>query len=179
MPIRADRFWTQYRTGKPDVDYVEIRIPGDKHTTAVHRVKDIMPPEEPNPDSESDQYLLERWEIIGPAYNAWKSGSEVPEHGTPLAAWAGVRPEQADVLRSLGIRTVEEVADMTDSMVSQVRFPNARQLPIMARAFIGNADAAAKDAEMAELREQLAALKASIEEDKPKRGRPRKVEEAA
>jgi len=181
MPIRAEKFWTQYRTGKPDVDYVEIRIPGDKHTTAVHRVRDIMPPEDIDANSESHQYLMERWQIIGPAYEAWKAGETVPESGTPLAAWAGVSPEQAGVLRSLGIRTVEEVADMNDSMIGQVKFPNARKIPEMARAYLKGKDVALRDAENAALKERLAAMEEVMNEmiaEKRKPGRPKKVEAA-
>ncbi|WDR03626.1 hypothetical protein PSQ19_06030 [Devosia algicola] len=68
------------------------------------------------------------WATIEPAYRAWKEGREVPLNGTPLAAWPGITPEQADVFRLVGIRSVEQVRDMTDTIRSKVRLPNTREL---------------------------------------------------
>ncbi|TIU43697.1 MAG: hypothetical protein E5W30_20910, partial [Mesorhizobium sp.] len=90
---------------------------------------------------------------------------------TALAAWSGVTPEQAEVLRTAGIRTVEEVRDLTDGQLDRVRLPNMRDLRKQAALFLENSDAAkaaereaAKDAQIAALMERQEAMEAMIED---------------
>lgn len=124
-----------------------------------------------------------RWDVIGPKYNAWKKGEEVPESGTPLGAWAGLSADQAKYLKAMGIVTVEQVAEMNDSAIERLPFPGRRDLPKLAKTFLaskGEADLAAKNAE---LQERIAAMEDMLldrSDDKPKRGpgRPRKDEAA-
>jgi len=47
-------------------------------------------------------------------YEAWKKGQEVPIEGTPLDQWAVIPREKALELQAANIRTVEELADVTD-----------------------------------------------------------------
>lgn len=127
-------------------------------------------------DGEKLRFMTARWNQIEPHYEAFKKGSELPLNGTPLAAWSGVTPEQADVLRTAGIRTIEEVRDLTDGALDRVRLPNMRDLRKQAGLFLDNSDAAkaaereaAKDAQIAELIERQAAMEAMIEDlTKPK-----------
>ena len=127
-------------------------------------------------DGEKLRFMTARWLQIEPAYEAFKNGREIPLNGTALAAWSGVTPEQAEVLRTAGIRTVEEVRDLTDGALDRVRLPNMRDLRKQAALFLSNSDAAkaaereaAKDAQIAELVERQAAMEAMIEElTKPK-----------
>lgn len=185
--IRVVEFKTQYRIGKDPVDWVLVAPAGAAYTKTQtwHRVSKVRPPEgvdDRTADSDTHKDMVAKWTVIGPAYEAWKTGTELPVDGTPLEAWAGVTPDQAAFLKSLHIRTVEEVRDMGDKDIEAIRWPNARALPKLARDYLEGADSAAKDAELAELRERTAAMEAMLQEmteAKPKRGRPRKETEAA
>lgn len=182
--IRVVEFETRYRVGKEPVDYVKIAPAGPafEKTQTWHAVEKIRPPANADDNMrESLSYLnmLAKWEVIGPAYEAWRAGQEMPENGTPLAAWSGVTADQAQALRAMGIRTVEDVRDMGEAAMTQLRFPSARQLPKLAADYLEGRELAEKDAENAELRERLAALEEMIDANKPKRGRPRKTEAEA
>lgn len=187
--LRVVEFKTEYRVGKDPVDWVLVAPSGPAYekTRTWHRVEKLRPPVDADATTkESLSYvnMAARWEVIGPAYEAWKAGQEVPVDGTPLEAWSGVTAEQARFLKAMSVRTVEEVRDMGDAAVSQLRFPNARQLPKLAKDYLEGADSAAKDAKIAEMAERMAAMEAMLEaraEDKPKRGpgRPRKTESEA
>lgn len=103
-----------------------------------------------------------RWAEIEPAYEAWKSGNEIPESGTPLGVWPGIAPEQATALKMSAIRTVEEVASLPDHVIGKIHLPNMREMRMQAKAFLearGAQDVAAgmarRDEEVASLREQL------------------------
>lgn len=149
------------------------------NTRTTERVRHLLP--DPalmgeDQDGEKLRFMTARWSQIEPAYEAFKAGREIPLNGTALAAWSGVTPEQAEVLRTAGIRTVEEVRDLPDGQLDRVRLPNMRDLRKQAGLFLANSDAAkaaereaAKDAQIAELVERQAAMEAMIEElTKPK-----------
>ena len=174
---RIVKFWTEYRQKDGEmkgIDWVELAAIGDELTTAQMRVKDITPPEHPDLKNMSHVALMHRWEVVGPAYKAWKDGMEIPETGTPLAAWSALSPEQAGVLKQMGIRTVEEVSELGDAVLEKVRFPNARRLPSLAKSFLQSTSEVARDEEIAELKAQLAALQSK----EPKRAK-RDAEAAA
>lgn len=185
--IRVVEFSTEYRVGKDPIDWVMLapQGPAFEKVRTWHRVNSLRPPEnidQRQADSERYQDIIAKWSVIGPAYEAWKGGQEAPENGTPLAAWPGVTADQAKFLRAMAIRTVEDVRDMGDAAISALRWPNARQLPKTAKAYLEGTDAASKDAELASMREQMAAMQELLEEQMPaapKRGRPRKDAEAA
>lgn len=122
-------------------------------------------------NSEKVAYMTAIWRDIEPAYNAWKEGREIPLNGTPLAAWPGITPEQAEIFRLTGIRTVEAVRDMTEMQRAKVRLPHAKELQELARAFLENSDAAKaaqreaeKDRKIAEMAERMAAMEAMLAE---------------
>ncbi|RUW70008.1 hypothetical protein EN858_17475 [Mesorhizobium sp. M4B.F.Ca.ET.215.01.1.1] len=149
------------------------------NTRTTERIRHLIPDPSlmgEDQDGEKLRFMTARWNQIEPAYVAFKSGQEIPLNGTALAAWSGVTPEQAEVLRTAGIRTVEEVRDLTDGQLDRVRLPNMRDLRKQAALFLENSDAAkaaereaAKDAQIAELVERQAAMEAMIEElTKPK-----------
>lgn len=183
--IRVIDFKTEYRPGKDPRDWVLIAPsgPGFERTRTWHRVEKLRPPEgwgDSAKQSLTYRVMAERWAVIGPAYEAWKEGSELPETGTPLEAWSGVTADQAKFLRAMGVRTVEDVRDMTDAALGQLRFPHARKLPGLARNYLEGADVAAKDAQIAEMQERMEAMEAMLnEQNKPKRGRPPKKESEA
>ncbi|AZO63004.1 MAG: hypothetical protein E5Y51_31250 [Mesorhizobium sp.] len=149
------------------------------NTRTTERVRHLLPDPSlmgEDQDGEKLRFMTARWNQIEPAYEAFKAGREIPLNGTALAAWSGVTPEQAEVLRTAGIRTVEEVRDLPDGQLDRVRLPNVRDLRKQAGLFLANSDAAkaaereaAKDAQIAELVERQAAMEAMIEElTKPK-----------
>lgn len=133
-------------------------------------------------DGEKLRYMTAVWSQIEPAFEAFTKGQEIPLNGTPLAAWSGVSPEQAEILRQSAIRTVEEVSRLTDGQIERVRLPNVRDLRAQAILFLENSDAAKaaereaqKDAQIAEMAERMAAMEALLEE----RTSPKKAKEAA
>lgn len=154
------------------------------NTQITERVRHMIPDAEKmgeDQDGAKHGFFMARWRQIEPAYDAFKQGREIPIDGTPLGAWAGITPEQGEVLRMSGLRTVEEVRDLTESMFSRVRLPNVRELVKQAKLFLENSNVAKaaereaqKDAIIEELASQVAALRDRIEadgDDKPKRGR--------
>ena len=157
------------------------------NTQNVERVRLMFPDPErvgEDPDGVKLRFMQARWSQIEPAYLAFKEGREIPVHGTPLGAWPGIMQEQGDILRQNGIRTVEEVRDMTDSQLERVRLPNMRDLRKQTKLFLDNNDAAQaaqreveKDAVIAEMAERMAAMEALLEDaTAPKRGRKPKAE---
>lgn len=139
----------------------------------IERVEHVIP--DPvfmrnSPDSLKARFMQMRWDAIKPHYEAWMIGQETPMNGTALGAWPGLTQEQANAFRSLGIRTVEEVRDITEGQVDRIPLPNVRELRRQAAAFIANIGSAVsaererqKDqviadmaATLAEMREELA-----------------------
>lgn len=179
-------FKTEYRADKA-TDWVEIAPSGEafERTRTWHRIKDITPPDivdETRANSVSHKVLAARWAAIAPKYKAWKDGQDIPVDGTPLAAWAGVSPEQVAHLRHMGIYTVEGVRDMGEGAITRLPFPNARKLPALAGEFLASKGEAEKDREIADMRERMAIMEemlAANMSEKRGPGRPKKQEEAA
>jgi hypothetical protein len=136
------------------------------------------------------------WEVIKPHYEAWKKGEELPEHGTPLAAWNGCTAAMAKTLKSFDVRTVEDIADLTESQVQKIGLGGLYAVRQAAKRWVeaqGTRDIAAalgeKDAQIEQMQEQLAALMEMVQArppaDEPMKrrpGRPRRedvAEEAA
>lgn len=197
MSVRVIKFWTNYKPGHDGlphgVDMVMYAPIGRADrlslVEAVARLGKLHPIEMAQ-DNPAVAMAHQIWATIKPAYDAWKTGQQLPDVGTPLAAWPGVSPEQADALKIMGIRSVEEFAEAGDGIISAVPFPGARELKIAAQTYLKSADRQAitndlakKDAELAVLREQLEEMRQIVLDshgDAPKRrGRPPKSEEAA
>lgn len=180
-------FKAEYLVDGRQVDWVEIAPSGEAYerTHTWHRIKDLMPPknvDEVRANSPAFMVLKARWAQIGPRYEAWKQGMELPESGTPLAAWAGVTQEQAQVLTRMGLMTVESVRDMSESAIVRLPFPNARKLPKLAADFLSSKGEAQKDAQIAEMQERMKIMEEMIAAQSPEKrgpGRPKKQEEAA
>lgn len=202
MTVRVIGFKTKYRNtpnGTVPQDWVEIAPSGDafQSVRTWHRIDHIRPPDEGDVDDrtrDSDHFaaLKGRWQVVGPAYEAWKQGQEIPDEGTPLEAWSGVTPELCGHLkRNFGIRTVEELAALSPDHAVKLPHPNARALPDVASKWLGGQDSTARaekeretEARMKAMEELIAELSeknAALEADKPKRGpgRPKKESEAA
>lgn len=186
MAIRVLDFKQDYSNGKA-VDMVLIAPIGEAHqkTQTWHRVKALEPTDAMRNDTRKGDSLMAmdaRWSIIGPAYEAWKNNSGIPETGMPLAAWSGVTKDQAQLLKGMGMLTVQDVAEASQEAVAKLPFPNARKFPALAKAFLDGEEASAKDARLAEMEERMAVMTEMLEkqaEDKPKRGRPAKKDSEA
>jgi len=194
--IRILGFRTDYRPGKQPVDMVHFTSSDAINETGVpthstwERISAIIPPDFVRNDDDGLKAaaLRSQWAQIEPAYTAWKSNQELPEHGTPLSVWPGVNEDQAAVLRNVNLRTVEEVANAPETLLARPPLPNMRELTRQAALFLegrSTAEMAARLAALEAQNEMLVAMMAEneTEADKPKRGRPRKevaeAEEAA
>lgn len=86
--------------GKPiykDVEMVEVIIPGDSRTSPHFRVK--------------DEHRF-RWPDV---YAAFKEGREAPMSGTPLSEWPNATPAWISNLHVMQVRTVEQLATLSDA----------------------------------------------------------------
>jgi len=110
-------FRTEYRNGHEPRDWVLIAPTGEafERTQVWHCIDHIRPDGAKMRNGAMADLMRKRWEVVEPAYNAWKRGEEVPENGTPLAAWPGVNQDQTKFLKAKGILSVEQVAEMSDS----------------------------------------------------------------
>jgi len=116
-------------------------------------------------------FMRHRWAQIKPSFDAWVSGQQLPEYGIPLAAWPALSPEQIKAFQMASIRSIEDVRDMNDTMMQRVRLPNIRDLKKLAGQYLDGLgttklaeENAKRDAEIAGLKEQLAAAMALLEE---------------
>lgn len=158
MEVRVLGFRRDMRPDGRHVDLVQVTnraAYGDSgqltHATW-HRVAKLIPPD--GGDNEGKVlHMRLMWNIIGPAYEAWLKNEEIPQDGTPLAAWAGVSAEKAEVLKGFGVRTVEEVASLPEALVGSIPLPSVRELKRQAALFLDGRD---KD----ELTRRIAALEA-------------------
>jgi len=151
--------------GTRDVDFAIITRPGDRDTL----------------DKEAKVWLSELREkarsgtipdlwynAFQDSYDRWKKGEEVPETGTPIKTWPLIGPSaRADILRA-GIRTVEDLAALSDSDLRQLGM-GAVSLKLKAQNFLaaseGPGKLAAQTAAQAQQIEELAkVVKAQAEE---------------
>ncbi len=89
--------------GRPifeDREYVEIVIPGQP--------KNIV-------DCQVTDQHKRRWPK---SYAAFKAGQSAPINGTPLEQWAYLTKSQVEVYKQLGFRSVEDIAQASDSAKS-------------------------------------------------------------
>jgi hypothetical protein len=84
-----------------EVEYVDIRIPGARGTGAAR------------PATARDKKRFERH------YQAFKQRIELPVEGTPLVEWPLINRSMAEELAFAGVKTVEQMAGMSDVVASQ------------------------------------------------------------
>jgi len=83
-----------------DVEYVHIQAPGSKDAVA-------------RPARDHDKARFPRH------YEAFKKRIEVPLEGTPLIEWPMMSRSRCEELAFIGIKTVEALANLSDTHVSQ------------------------------------------------------------
>lgn len=170
-PILAvQKFWTEYKQDKknPDkmiaIDMVAYGPIGQLDRTIniekVSRLSKIMPLQG-NEQNPAVAMAHARWDSIRPRYEAWKTGNELPMQGTPLAAWNGVTPEQADILKASNIRTVEEVAELNDATRARIPLPGLQELIGSAKRYVASSDFAQFQKTLVDKDEQIRRLERS------------------
>lgn len=169
--IYIKRFYTEYpvRDGKTvEEDWVEYSpIGGAQYLSVPQRIKDLQPVADTGGKASQNpavQMARARWEFIGPRYEAWKKGQTAPVNGTPLAAWPGVSPSQAEVLRLAGVYSVEDVAALTDAHKGRIQLPGMAALVDHAKRFLASVDKTAVSKALEEKDQEIADLKAQMEE---------------
>jgi hypothetical protein len=204
LQLFIKRFWTEYKAdptpGDPhrmrEVDWVAYAPIGSVQKTllteAVSRLSCVIPMQGRAAQNPAVVMAHMRWDAIRPHYEAWKAGREVPLDGTPLAVWPGISQEQGELLRMKGVRTVEQVAALTDTHRQSMGIPGLHDIIDNAKRFLAAQDKGAvareladKDAKIADLQAQMSELiemvkeaKAAPAEEAPKRrGRPPKAQE--
>jgi hypothetical protein len=198
LPILIHRFYTVYeddpkrpgeQRARDMVEYGPIGQAGRTHTTErIDILSKVQKVAGANPAVIAARVM---WDFIRPRYEAWKGNQDLPETGTPLAAWNHLTREQAEILRVNGVRSVEDASQLTDTHINRIPIPNLRSIIEAAKKFLESKDVNRFTAEMTAKDEQLAAANSRIdqmaemlaklmEEDAPKRrGRPPKSEEVA
>jgi hypothetical protein len=175
------RFWTEYRPDIADqaklvgIDWVEYGPPGmGDRQRAVEKVSRIgsVRPRDPHGMNKALAEANDLWDYIRPAYEAWKNGQELPDKGTPLAAWNALSREQADIFKARGIKTVEAIAELTEAGLQQIPLPSIRKTVAAAKLFLQAYDQtrvagelALRDAEIQKLKVQMAEMMASLKAD--------------
>lgn len=185
MDIRVLRFWTKINHAGKAVDWVEYApAHAISSSTNVARVNDMIPPVEIDQDRDPAGtklfHMKAVWSFIEPHYKAWKSGKDMPETGLPLSSWPGIGEAEIFELNRVGIKSVEDVAGMSEGALDKVALPNPREIRKQAQLFLKAREAQESAHVIEDLQERLAAAEAVIAESqaKPKRGRPRKDEAA-
>jgi hypothetical protein len=153
--------------GRPifaEVDYIEIMQPGNKDSI-------IRRPASPR----DKQRFAEHYR----KYQAREDQEAV--EGTPLEEWPAISRAQVEELKFLNIRTVEQLAGLSDSNAQNVM--GIQGLKAKANKFLETADKEATAEKFAELEAKYEALLAAQTQDAGeqaprRRGRPKKTEEA-
>lgn len=163
-----------------DTDWVVVTPPGGNLTV----------------EKPAEEWLQDKVRVEDPyaekyrqMYEAWKRGQEIPVEGTAIREWPVVSPSQVRMLQSVNILTVEDLATVTDSTLEKMGI-GARALQNKALTWLEQANDSGKVAEQVaglmtrlESLEQtlkdkdatIARLQARLEDEPPKRGRPKKA----
>lgn len=197
LPILIHRFYTVYeddpknpgeQRARDMVEYGPIGQAGRTHVTErIDILRSVQKVAGANPAVMAARVM---WDFIRPRYEAWKSNQDLPETGTPLAAWNHLTSQQAEILRVNGIRSVEDTAQLTDTHIHRIPIPNLRSIIEAAKKFLDHKDVNRFDAEMKAKDDTIAALTIRLDqlaelvangpaEEPKRRGRPPKEQAAA
>jgi hypothetical protein len=141
--------------GRPifdEMDFCKIQIPGDKHSNVDVKVT-----------NEHKHRFPRQWA-------AYQQGLEQATSGTPLEAWPQMTVGTVANLKAVGITTVEQLAEMSDANASGMMGNHdlRRRAKLFLEAAKGEAvnnkmaaELEKRDAQIAEMQAQLAALTAA------------------
>lgn len=128
------------------VDYIEIRVPGDKSNIVSRAVR----------ESDKREYAAQ--------YAAWKMGDKEQMTGTPLAMWPPIAQEQVLELAHFGVKSVEQLAATSDGNLANIG--PFRTLREQAKAWLeaarGHAPVAGLIAEKERMAEEMAAMRQQL-----------------
>lgn len=140
-PVKDEK--ASVEAGRPiyrDAEYIEIKVPGDRDSV-----------ERPLRDVDRQRFA--------PAYSAWsKDRAAGGLIGTPLTEWPTISASQVRELEYFNVRTVEQLASVTDANMSNLG--PYLELRRKAQAFL---KAAQGNAPLEQLASENAALKARLE----------------
>lgn len=108
------------------------------------------------------------WDALEPHYDRWKKGQEAVAEGYALEGWAGgITKGQIAACKALHIHSVEDLAKAGDDVVQKLGM-GAMKLRENARAFASslNGDGAKLAKQNADLKDELATLRAELEADR-------------
>lgn len=107
------------------------------------------------------QEWVEHWEK---AYNAWKNGQEAPLNGTSVRNWSAISPAQIKTLVSIGMLTIEDVANCNDEGLKRIGMGGV-DIRNKAIAWLkGGQDQGAVALENAELKKKNAQLEMQVDD---------------
>lgn len=191
MRLEIKRFYTETRKIKKDnreivevkddmVEYGQIGM--TNRATVIATVKSILNViDDDDSSNPAIRIASARKRFIEPRYKQWKEGVELASYGTPLNAWPDLNTDHARLLSAKGIRSIEDLAALTEAQIQNVGFMGARDVVQKAQAFLRTRKETNRDAEIAELKARIAVLtqKDNFGEGdgdgaKRKRGRPAK-----
>ncbi len=147
LPIIIYRFYTVYEDDPKNKgtirarDMVEYGPIGQAGRTQICERIDILSRVNPNAGANPAMMAAKvLWEFIKPRYDAWKTNQDLPETGTPLAAWNHLTQAQAEILRVNGVRSVEDVAVLTDAHFTRFQIAGLRTITEAAKKFLESKD---------------------------------------
>lgn len=187
--IRVLGFKQEFKNGKT-IDWVHftsgdaLKETGEPTHSTWTKISSITPPDNLENDDGGIKMaaLRSQWSQIEPHYAAWKSGHEIPESGTPLGAWPAVNVDQAEAMKGAGIKTVEDVAALSEDRLARPVLPNMRDLQRQAKMFLESRGQTELQDKIRQLEEQNAAMLEMLAEQKADKrgpGRPKKEETEA
>lgn len=151
-----------------EIHKVEYGPLGSDKTRVVAIVEKLKPKLEIGMDVQPGSAVeaaMVKWQFIEPLYKRWLEGQSITPDGTPLAAWSGVGPEQAEALRRRDIFTVQQLSELSDTHVMQYGIAGLRVLRDNAKRFVQTLGTvhfeealAEKDIEIAGLRDTLSEM---------------------
>lgn len=97
------------------------------------------------------------------AFTAWKENQEIPSVGTPIKGWPLLSPAQINSILAVGIRTVEDLAQISDEARMHLGM-GANNYQLMAQRFLEDKAKGADAARFATLERDNAELKTKLEE---------------
>lgn len=137
------------------VDYVRWAKRGQIGSETVQRISEIMP--------RNGRTTVE-WDYIGPIYERWLEDEKIAEDGIPLETWAGAPKHLVEALKPMHVRTVEDFADMNDSVGEKLMVPDWRKRRAAAQNYLKGENNAALVAENNALKERLESQEADMKE---------------
>ena len=96
-------------------------------------------------------------------FDAWKAGEAMPTSGTALRNWPAISPAVVENMIRVGIRTVEELAGMSDEAKSRVGM-GAAHYQQLAQAWVTEKQGGSLAAEVTTLRRDNEDLQAKLKE---------------